>query len=178
VANAATRVVKILRALVELAKTVAATIGSILTKVTMILGDLRKFLNAKAIAAMEKIAPTLLRNKLLDELAAKGISFSRDDVVAIWKDADGNIVFLENGTDKAGLAHIVGRHGPEFAAKGISESDIPSFLKEALTNGTKVGYQGKGLGRPVYEVLWQGKMLKVAITVGSNGYIVGANLSG
>ena len=178
VANAASKVVRILKALVELAKTVAETIGSILTKVTKILGDLKKFLNAKAIAAMEKIAPTLLKNKLLDELAAKGIKFSRDDVVAVWKDAEGNIVFLEKGTDKAGLAHIIGEHGSEFAAKGISESDLPSFLQEAVTNGTKIGYQGKGLGRPIYEVLWQGKMVKVAITIGSNGYIVGANLSG
>lgn len=178
VANAASRVVRILRALVELAKTVAETIGSLLTKVTEILADLKKFLNVKAIAALEKIAPVLLRNKLLDELAAKGIKFTREDVVAIWKDAEGNIVFLEKGTDKAGLAHIVGEHGGEFAAKGIAEGDIPTFLQEALTNGTKVGYQGKGLGRPIYEVLWQGKMIKVAVTIGSNGYIVGANISG
>jgi hypothetical protein len=34
-----------------------------------------------------------------------------------------------------------------------------------------VGYQGKGLGRPIYEVLWHGKMIKVAVTVGSNGYM-------
>lgn len=178
VANAASRVVRILRALVELARTVAATIASILTKVTEIIGALKKFLSARAIAAMERIAPTLLRNKLLDELAAKGVKFSRDDIIAVWKDAEGNIVFLEKGTDKAGLAHIVAEHGPEFAAQGIGEAELPGFLQEALTDGTRIGYQGKGVGRPIYELMWQGKMVKVAITVGSNGYIVGANLSG
>lgn len=178
VANAASKVVRILKALVELAKTVAETIGTILTKVTRILGDLKKFLNAKAIAAMEKIAPTLLKNKLLDELAAKGIKFTREEVVAVWKDADGRIVFLEKGDAGRGLAHIVEEHGAQFVDKGITEGDIPGFLQKALTDGTRVGYQGKGLGRPIYEVLWHGRMVRVAITVSTNGYIVGANISG
>lgn len=140
VANTATRVVRILKALVELAKTVAETIGTLLTKVTQILADLKNFLNVRAIAALEKIAPVLLRNKLLDDLAAKGVKFTRDDVVAVWKDAEG---------------------------------DIPSFLREGLTNGTKIGTQGKG--RPIYEVLWHGTLVRVAITVSVNGYVVGSD---
>ena len=127
---------------------------------------------------MERIAPTLLKNTLLDELAAKGVKFTRDDVVAVWKDGEGRIVFLEKGDAKRGLAHIAGEHGDQFVQAGISEGDIPGFLQKALADGTRIGYQGKGTGRPIYEVLWHGRMMRVAITVSTNGYIVGANLRG
>ena len=40
---------------------------------------------------------------------------------------------------------------------------------------TVVHYQGKGTGRPIYEVNYKGSTQRVAVTVGSNGYIVGAN---
>lgn len=90
--------------------------------------------------------------------------------------ADGKIVFIEKGNADAGLAHIVGEHGAEFAARGIPEGEIPGFIETAVRDGTVVGHQGKGLGRPIYEVLYHGRMVKVAITIGSNGYVVGANL--
>ena len=41
-----------------------------------------------------------------------------------------------------------------------------------------VGYQGKGSHpREVYEYHYGGKKYLIAVTVGSNGYIVGANLT-
>lgn len=43
------------------------------------------------------------------------------------------------------------------------------------SKGHIVGYQGKGTGRPIYEVDYNGTKRRVAVTVGSNGYIVGAN---
>ncbi|MBC1368358.1 hypothetical protein HB790_08970 [Listeria welshimeri] len=33
----------------------------------------------------------------------------------------------------------------------------------------------EGKGRPIYEVIYNGKKYRVAITVGKNGFIVGAN---
>jgi len=48
VANAASKVLRILRALVEIARTVAETIGTLLSSATRILGDLKKFLNARS----------------------------------------------------------------------------------------------------------------------------------
>ena len=38
-----------------------------------------------------------------------------------------------------------------------------------------MGYQGRGTGRPIYEFVYNGEVRQVAITVGSNGFIVGAN---
>ena len=46
---------------------------------------------------------------------------------------------------------------------------------DTLENGKIVGYQGKGTGRPIYEVVYNGVTQRVAITTGSNGFIVGAN---
>lgn len=35
-----------------------------------------------------------------------------------------------------------------------------------------------GTGRPIYETMINGKKYNIAVTVGNNGYIVGANLRG
>jgi hypothetical protein len=45
----------------------------------------------------------------------------------------------------------------------------------ALENGRAVEYQGRGTGRPIYEFTYNGKLHHVAITVGNNGFVVGAN---
>ncbi len=66
-------------------------------------------------------------------------------------------------------------HKKQFIDNGISETDIPDYIFTALTKGKIVGYQGKGTGRPIYEVMFKGKKQRVAITVGNNGFIVGAN---
>jgi len=43
---------------------------------------------------------------------------------------------------------------------------------EAATQGTQVGIQGT---RPIYEVVFKGIKKRVAVTVGNNGFVVGAN---
>ncbi|MBB5124128.1 hypothetical protein [Streptomyces griseoloalbus] len=48
-------------------------------------------------------------------------------------------------------------------------------MKTALTEGTRVGTQGAG--RPIFEVDFQGKTLRVAVSVGDNGYVIGANIA-
>lgn len=45
----------------------------------------------------------------------------------------------------------------------------------AVTEGEIIGYQGKDKGRAIYEFFYNGQMHRVAISVGSNGFIVGAN---
>lgn len=70
------------------------------------------------------------------------------------------------------------RHAKEFEAIGVSESEIPSFLMKTVKEGRMIGYQGRGLGRPIYQVSYKEREVKVAITIGENGYIVGANPRG
>lgn len=129
-------------------------------------------------AVGKKLETTLAedRQHLIDELAKNGVKFTPENIVAIARDSSGRIVFLETGTSKAGLAHIVGEHGAEFAAKGIPEDQVSDFVMRAVTEGTQVGVQGRPPGRPIYQLVFNDKVYKVAVTVGSNGYIVGANM--
>lgn len=47
-----------------------------------------------------------------------------------------------------------------------------------MPEGKLVNYQGTGTGRPVFELTINGKRQRIAITVGDNGFIVGANPKG
>ncbi len=114
----------------------------------------------------------------LEVLAANGVKFSPQNVVATGRTQSGQVVFLETGTTKAGLEHIIDAHGAEFAGMGVSSKEIPDVVIRAVTQGKLVGYQGSGTGRPIYEVDVNGQSQRIAVTVGSNGFIVGANPRG
>ena len=115
---------------------------------------------------------------LIAEVQARGDKITSDDVIGIAKDKSGKIIWLERGTldgKPSGLKHILVAHEDNFNSKGIATADIADFVLTAVTKGEIIGYQGKGTGRPIYKVTYNGKEYKVAVTVGSNGYIVGAN---
>ena len=112
---------------------------------------------------------------LMDELASSGVNYNPDDVIVVTKTVDDKLVWLENGTDAAGLNHIITEHADDFLNKGITQEQIPDYVMNALKNGEIVGYQGRGTGRPIYEFTYNGEIHKVAITVGNNGFVVGAN---
>ena len=113
---------------------------------------------------------------LIDEVIANGDKISPDKVVLITRDPTSKIVWLEEGNSSSGLQHIIDRHGHEFNGKGIANSDIPDYVLEAVYQGNIVGTQGKrNPPRTVYEFVYNGQTQRIAIQVGSNGYIVGAN---
>ncbi|CAM3571751.1 hemagglutinin repeat-containing protein [Rahnella victoriana] len=115
---------------------------------------------------------------LFKEMSTQGIKFTPENIVSAAKDSSGKIIFLEKGSSKAGLQHIVEEHGSQFAQIGVSEARIPDVVMKAVPDGKIVGYQGTGTGRPIYETVINGKRYNIAVTVGNNGYIVGANLRG
>ncbi|MEV6133333.1 putative T7SS-secreted protein [Streptomyces violaceusniger] len=124
--------------------------------------------------------PLGLQNCKIDSDAVKQlendeVKFSSDKLVAAQRDQNGKVVFLEEGNSKAGLQHILEGHGSDFEQRGVARDDIADLVMSAATHGEVVGHQGKGTGRPIYEVEFQGKMHRVAVTVGSNGFVVGAN---
>jgi hypothetical protein len=92
--------------------------------------------------------------------------------VEIGKDANGKIIFLENGNSRAGLRHIVDAHGSDFANIGVPHDKIADLVFTAVIDGKVVGTQRT---RPIYEVLFDGKIYRIAVSVGDNGFIVGAN---
>ncbi|MET8257810.1 WXG100 family type VII secretion target [Micromonospora sp. NPDC005205] len=112
------------------------------------------------------------REALLDELRRAGVKHNPEQIVAIGRNRDGKIVFLETGNERAGLAHITSRHADDFARVGVPEEKIPELVFAAVTRGEVVGAQRT---RPIYEVLFEGRTYKLAVSVGDNGFIVGAN---
>jgi hypothetical protein len=121
------------------------------------------------------------RSSLVSELERNGVKHTPENIVSIARDPSGKVVFLETGDSVRGLQHIVERHVAEFAQRGIPESQIPDAVMKAVTEGKQVGFQGADTGplprRPIFEVEFNGRMQRIAVTVGDNGFIVGANLA-
>jgi filamentous hemagglutinin len=118
---------------------------------------------------------------LIAEVQARGDKISPNEVLGITRDLSGQIVWLEVGHldgKPSGLIHILDRHKKELNMAGIASSDIPEFILTAAARGRIIGYQGHGTGRAIYEIAYKGVKYKIAVSVGSNGYIVGANLRG
>lgn len=44
------------------------------------------------------------------------------------------------------------RHADDFAKRGIYADQIPDLVMTAVERGRIVGYQGKGMGRPIYDL--------------------------
>lgn len=110
---------------------------------------------------------------LLRELAESGFKYTAEDIVRIAKRAtDGKIIFIEKGNRRAGLRHILERHAEDFSRQGFSSDEIPDIIIKAVTEGTIVGYQRT---RPIYETEIGGNRYHISVTVGSNGFVVGAN---
>lgn len=135
VANAASRVVKILRALVELAKTVAETIGTLLTKVTQILADLKKFLNAKAIAALEKVGVTVGKAKVGATLAKADLNATQLTNLARYTKK------LPAGAEETAISRAAdGAVQFETKVPGRVPGSYALYTKTVDEAGTTIGY--------------------------------------
>ncbi len=108
---------------------------------------------------------------LVAELLKQQVKLSPDQLVDIRRLPNGNIVFLEQGNQAAGLQHIL-KHGEDFRKRGIQPADLADAILTALSQGQIIGYQRQ---RPIYEVNYRGTIQYLAITVSDNGFIVGAN---
>jgi hypothetical protein len=122
------------------------------------------------------------RGHLIAEAQSDGLKLDSDSVIEIGKDPNGRFVWLEEGGvnpgsgKEAGLQHIINEHADDFARQGIAESDIPRVVHEAATRGEYTGrIQGRPPGRPIFAIEYDGKTKYIAVTIGRNGYIVGAN---
>ena len=94
------------------------------------------------------------------------------------KEVTSKIVHIDVSRNVHFHIDINNEHGREFESQGIPKGYISYFVLNAVAEGNMVGYQGKGSHpREVYEYHYGGKKYLIAVTVGSNGYIVGANLT-
>ncbi len=136
---------------------------------------------------MPKSAPSALAFVLSDDeglamiaaLQQAGVKHNREDIVRIGKKPDGKIVFLEKGKSGArgsGLAHILEKHQADFAKCGILQNQIPDVVFAAVIQGQFLSYQGRREPRrEIYQLVFNGRIHYVAVSVADNGYIVGAN---
>ncbi len=110
---------------------------------------------------------------LIAEAKAAGHKINADEVVRIGRTSAGRLVWLEKGGEQARLGHIMtAERVADFQRAGVDADSIVDLVFHAATTGRPIGIVGKD--RPVYAVTFQGREHRVAVTVGSNGYIVGA----
>lgn len=114
---------------------------------------------------------------LIHELRVGGVKFNEANVLAVFRQKNGRLVWLESGNDMSGLQHIVRAHGEDFARKGIVNDEILYVIVEVLQHGKEIGVQGKHHKTPriIYEGIYKEKTIRLSVTIGQNGYIVGAN---
>ncbi|ASO19539.1 hypothetical protein AHOG_09475 [Actinoalloteichus hoggarensis] len=86
----------------------------------------------------------------------------------------GHLVWLETGDpDHAGEAHILRqKRREEFADAAIAEHEIIDVVFHCLRHGRFVG---KHKAAEVYEIEIHGRSIRIAITIGDNGFIVTAH---
>lgn len=120
-----------------------------------------------------KAGRTAAEQTLIDELKRNGVKFSEERIVHIGRNRAGKTVFLETGNRRAGLHHILEEHADQFAQQGIPAERVGDYVFHAAQEGTDVGALRNG--RRILEVVWEGSTRHVAVDVGSNGFIVGAN---
>ena len=105
---------------------------------------------------------------LMDELATSGKKYTPQDVVMVTKNSNGDLLWLEQGNNSAGLKHVRQRHGADFEARGITVEEVPQVLKEVLqTEPIKTGCVKHN---PFSIYAYNGSDFLVAH--GTNGYIV------
>ena len=122
------------------------------------------------------INPAFRPAKWMDDLLATGEKFTPESVMAVTRTPEGKVVWLETGNVGAGMQHILDRHTKDFIGQGIQPTEIPNYLMTAVSTGKVVATQGKKVPpRVVYEFIWKGETRRVALDIGSNGFIVSAN---
>ncbi|WP_019810425.1 hypothetical protein [Saccharomonospora halophila] len=124
--------------------------------------------------ARQPSAPRAPDRELIAEVQRQGHKISPDRVVRIARARDRRVVWLEEGDERRGQGHILSAEKiAAFEGAGISKDRIVDLIFDGLTRGTRVGFSARD--RPVYEVEVEGRLCRVAITTGPNGYIVGAH---
>lgn len=124
-------------------------------------------------------------SKELIKLAVGGVKMRVDKIVRIWQIDEKrpipglkkHILWVEGNLPGVGYQHMLD-HAHELEKIGITKDQLSEVAQAATTIGIPGGQQGKKgkrLGRPIFGLIFYGKPLAVAVTVGSNGFVVGMN---
>lgn len=121
--------------------------------------------------------------KLIEEAVKSGVKISEDQVLRIWKIVEKekipgltrSIIWIEDGNARAGYQHMLD-HAAEFEELGVTKEQMTEVAEAATTVGHPGGIEGKKKpGRPIFGLYFYGQPLAVAISIGSNGFVVAMN---
>ncbi|WQF78573.1 hypothetical protein CDEST_03587 [Colletotrichum destructivum] len=90
-------------------------------------------------------------------------------------------MWLEEGNQKSGLQHMTGEQAKIRTFEGVGipaasqREKIPILAEAATTAGRHITTQGRRNDRPIMSTYVDGRVMKTAITVAENGYVVGVN---
>lgn len=122
--------------------------------------------------------------KELIKLAANSnVKMTLEKVIRIWQidknrqipGLEKRILWVEDNLPTAGYQLIL-KHASEFEQIGITKDQLSEVAEAATTIGIPGGVLGLP-GRPIFGLIFYGKPLAVAVSVGSNGFVVGMNRS-
>ncbi|KAH8782181.1 hypothetical protein BGZ57DRAFT_852962 [Hyaloscypha finlandica] len=126
-----------------------------------------------------------MSEELIREELQQGIGIHPQEVVRIWKIGEGRdwvcktfTIRIEKGGPRGGLEHML-RHDTQkpFANRGITGEAFLELIEAATKVGRFIQPQSKThkRPRPIFALKFHGQPVAVAITIGPDGYVVGAN---
>ena len=118
----------------------------------------------------------LINKALIQELKEKGVKFTEENLKFITKNVDGIIIFLEKGSTKSGLEHILSRHWKEGELMRFFTSQS-EMIENIYTTISKNKYIEKIIDKNgrlsyIYQISTREGLKKINLAVGNNGYIV------
>ncbi|KAL2361690.1 hypothetical protein RJZ56_005438 [Blastomyces dermatitidis] len=121
--------------------------------------------------------------ELIISVLLRGDKINLEGILRIWRitnplqGVDQKVLWLEDGSASAGYQHML-NHAAEFEELGITKDRLAELAEAATTVGYLGGMQGhRQPGRPIFALSFYGKLVAVAISVGSNGFVIGMNRS-
>jgi hypothetical protein len=120
----------------------------------------------------------LINKALIQELKEKGVKFTEENLKFITKNVDGIIIFLEEGSTKSGLEHIIkGKWNGKIDFQDLFNGKIEEmvenmykaiknekYIKKIIDSSGRISY--------IYKIQTTKGLREFKIAVGSNGYIV------
>ena len=118
----------------------------------------------------------LINKALIQELKEKGVKFTEENLKFITKNVDGIIIFLEKGSAKSGLEHILSRHWKEGELMRFFTSQS-EMIENIYTTISKNKYIEKIIDKNgrlsyIYQISTREGLKKINLAIGNNGYIV------
>jgi hypothetical protein len=126
--------------------------------------------------------------ELIRKELRRGIRIQPGQVVCIWRISEVRnnwpwetfTIRIERGNPKAGLKHMLKDNTQRpFVNKGINEKLFLELIEAATKFGHFIKFQSETHRTPrlIVALFFYGQPIAVAITIGENGCIVGANFS-